>query len=241
MPTAARVAAILLVLALCAGASTSASEDVGNIALMPRVPPSYALVDWRARAAAFVDRVLSSASASAGTTQFYTSTSAGPSFGRAVFDVATYVGAPPKRESFPPLETLLTAAALGRRLDAGCSALLDDCVATALQYGLEDGVIGHWVAPAEGGGPTVITGGQLWDYIYSGILVASLASVYPSYRDGALGPPLVANALQWHSALVALGGGGALDLNISGYDWGAMAPITDPPIYRQPSSSAGIA
>jgi len=232
-------AAVLLLVALARVADSDG--DVGNIALMPRVPPTYALVDWRARAGAFVDRVLSSASAGAGTTEFYNSSSAGPSLGRGVFDVATYVGAPPKRESFPPLETLLTAAALGRRLDSNCSASLDDCVATALQYARADGVIGHWVAPAAGGGPTVIAGGDLWDSIYSGTLVASLASEYPLYGGGALGPPIVLNALKWHSALMALGGADALDMNISGFDFGMMAPITDPPIYRQPSSSAGIA
>ena len=232
-----------LLVAAAFAAGTTASPDVGNIALMPRVPASYALIDWRARAAAFVARALSPEGAAAGTSEFYVSTSRGASLGLGAFDVATYVGAPPKRESFPPLETLLTAAALGRRLDAGCSAPLDDCVATALQYALEDGVIGHWVAPAAPSGPTFVQGGQLWDYLYSGILVASTAAAYPEYRGGALGPPIVANALQWHEALVALGagGGGKLDLNISGFDFGAMQGIAEPDIYRQPSSSAGIA
>ena len=115
--------------------------SIGNIALMPNVLPTFSLIDWRARATALVDHVLSASSAALGTTEVYTAASAGPALGRRVFDVATYVGAPPKRESFLPLELLLTAAALGRlSLDAACSPLLDDCVATALQYAGADGV-----------------------------------------------------------------------------------------------------
>jgi hypothetical protein len=242
-PQAARAPlALRAALAAALAGALAAAPDVGNIALMPRVPASYELVDWRARAAAFVAHALSPASAAAGTTEFYRSSSLGPSLGLGAFDVATYVGTPPKRESFPPLETLLTAAALGRRLDTSCTAQLDDCVATALQYALEDGVIGHWVAPSAASGPTVVEGGQLWDFIYSGILVASTAAAYPDYRGGALGPPIVANALKWHEALLALGGGtNGLDLNVSGFNFSAMEGIAEPAIYRQPSSSAGIA
>ncbi len=216
--------------------------DFGNVPLMPRVPSSYLLTDWWGRSTAFVNHILSAESAALGTTEVYTSTSAGASFGRRVVDVVTYVGTPPKRESFPPLETILTAAILGRRLDTGCSPLLDDCVATALQYANADGVFGHWVAPSSDLGPTVIPGGQAWDYLYSSILISSIAVFYPSYGNGILGSQVVANALRWHEALISLGGGSDhLDLNVSGFNFSSMTAILDPPIYRQPSISAGVA
>ena len=216
---------------------------VGNVAVMPQVPASYALVDWRARASAFVEHVFSNASIALGTTEVYTSSSAGPSEGLRAFDIATYVGAPPKREAFPPLETILSAAMLGmRRLDSGCSQSVDDCVATALQFVQADGVVGHYVAPSApvAGAATVINGGDLWDALYSGILFASVAAAYPNYPR--LGELLVGNALRWHGALVALGGGTeALDLNISGFNFSSMTGIADPVLFRQPSSSADIA
>ena len=257
----------LLLLALVAAAAAAASPPPpqatpGNIGLMPRLPPTYSLIDWRARAEAWVSYVLSNTSAAVGVTEFYVSTSAGPSLGLPVYDIATYVGAPPKREAFGPLETLITAALLGVRLDRGCSPALDDCVATALQYVQPDGLVGHYVAPSAGGAASDVTQGQLWDALYSGILFAQVAAVYPDYYSPqaavappagsgqspvtapapALGPRVVANALRWHDALVALGGGtAALDFNITGYNFSSMSPYTLPVEYLDPSASAGVA
>lgn len=222
--------------------------DIGNIPLMPRLPATYALLNFSERATAYTDYILSPASASFGTLEVYTAASPAVS-GKAVFDTATYVGNPPKREAFPPLETLLTATLLGRTdLDTGCApdVGIDDCVATALQFVGTDSVINHWVVE-QAAGPSVASGGQLWDFIYSGILVASLATVYPEYGGGALGSAAVANALMWHGALVLMGGRGGPtprlpDFNISGFNFTPPgSPITEPTVYLQPSSAAGTA
>ena len=232
---------------LCVMAA-SPQLDIGNIPLMPRVPATYSLLNFSERATAFVDYILSPASAALGTLEIYTASSPSVS-GKAVFDTATYVGNPPKREAFPPIETLLTAALLGRNdLDTDCApdAGIDDCVATALQYLGTDSVINHWIVSL-GAGPSVATGGQLWDFIYAGILVASLASVYPDYGGGALGASAVANALAWHGALEGMGGRGGPaprlpDFNVSGFNFTPPGtPITEPAIYLQPSSAAGTA
>jgi hypothetical protein len=218
---------------------------VGNIPLMPRMPSTYSLIDWSAKAQSFVNAALSNTSLAAGMLDVYVS-AAPLSAGRTVFDTVTYVGAGPKREVFPPMHTLLTATLLGRRgLDKGCApgvAGLDDCVASALQYTGDDGVINHYVRAA-GDGPTVATLGQLWDFVYGGILVSQVASVYPDYDGGAIGAAAVESARAWSRALAALGGGpdSLPDFNITGFNFSSMTGITDPPVYRQPSSSGGFA
>ena len=104
---------------------------IGNIGDLPRVPPTYALIDWRARAVRYVDFILSTESAAIGTAEGYTATSP-RAVGQRVIDTTTYVGTPPKREAFPPLQTLLTGAALDPPLNAakGCAPALgvDDCL-----------------------------------------------------------------------------------------------------------------
>lgn len=222
--------------------------DVGNIPQMPRLPASYSLTNFSRRAAAFVNYVLSPSSLNFGTLELYNATSPAVA-GQLVFDIATYVGNPPKREAFPPVELALSAALLGRSdLDTACSPSvgLTDCIGTALQYLGSDGVVNHYAVYPESG-PSVASGGQLWDFLYAGILVASLASVYPDYVDGVLGAISVDNALAWHGALVAMGGTVAPmsqlpDFNISGFNFTPPGfPISDPDVYRQPSSAGGTA
>ena len=174
-------------------------------------------------------------------------------FNGSTIDVSTYVGAGLKRETFPVLGALLTSHLIGNGAarQQSCTNGVPNCVdGTILQYFDAAGLVDHWVASLgrqkNASGvivPPVVSGGQLWDYLFSNIMVHTVAQAYGGASQPAWRQPLLDSARQWHAAMVAMGGTAhsTPEFNISGFDFVQMKPITAPDIFRQPSSSAALA